>query len=199
MICTGRRQKPATTPWTLLQWGPLLLPTSIFAEGTTGNWYTSETGVRVHRVDAFDTALAGKQIYDLKTGDVISPDEAFNRAPNKDGHRIAHWLKWMVGGRAACDLLRLRVAQERGIGQCQNFQINSDADMTPGLNWVAASLGGRSSSPRPSPAGRGRIGRATRHNNLKRVVCPLIRLRKPTARQALTLSPRVGEGDSKLA
>ena len=113
-----------------------------FEPRAEGNWYMSESQVRVHRADAFDTALAGKQIYDLKTGAVISPDEAFNRAPNKDGHRIAHWLKWMVGGRAACDLLRLRVAQERGIGQCQNFQINSDADMTPGLNWLHGALRG---------------------------------------------------------
>jgi hypothetical protein len=30
-----------------------------------GNWYTSEANIRVHRADAFDTALAGKKIYDL--------------------------------------------------------------------------------------------------------------------------------------
>jgi hypothetical protein len=119
-----------------------------FAARAEGNWYTSESNVRVHRADAFDTALAGKKIYDLKTGAEISPAEAFSRAPNKDGHRIAHWLTWMLGGTAACDLLRLRTAQERGAEpralasghngpQCQNFQINSDLDMTAALNWVA--------------------------------------------------------------
>jgi hypothetical protein len=118
-----------------------------FEPNAAGNWYTSESKIRVHRADAFDTALAGKKIFDLKSGDEISPAEAFNRAPNKDGHRIAHWLTWMLGGSAACDLLRLRTAQERGAAgssggpSCQNFHINSDADMVPALNWLAQSFG----------------------------------------------------------
>jgi len=112
-----------------------------FEPRAEGNWYTSESHIRVHRADAFDTALAGKKIYDLKTGAEISPAEAFNRAPNKDGHRIAHWLTWMLGGSAACDLLRLRTAQERGINQSQNFHINSDADMVPALNWLVGNIG----------------------------------------------------------
>ena len=112
-----------------------------FYPNPEGNWYTSESNVRVHRADAFDTDMAGKKIYDLKTGAEITPAEAFKRAPNKDGHRIAHWLTWMLGGSAACDLLRLRTAQERGINKCQNFQINSDADMTPALNWLSTNIG----------------------------------------------------------
>jgi hypothetical protein len=123
-----------------------------FKPDAAGNWYSSESGIRVHRADAFDTALAGKKIFDLKSGQEISPQEAFQRAPNKDGHRIAHWLKWMLGGSAACDLLRLRTAQERGVGQCQNFQINSDADLTPALNWLSQNVGGRSNHS-PSPGG----------------------------------------------
>ncbi|HXB59801.1 MAG TPA: hypothetical protein VNU95_09560 [Candidatus Acidoferrales bacterium] len=122
-----------------------------FAPASAGNWYTSESGIRVHRADAFDTALAGKKIFDLKSGAEITPAEAFQRAPNKDGHRIAHWLTWMLGGSAACDLLRLRTAQERGIGQCQNFQINSDADMTPALNWLSQNVGGKGFSAPPPP------------------------------------------------
>lgn len=59
----------------------------------------------------------------------------------------------MLGGSAACDLLRLRTAQERGIKQCQNFQINSDADMTPALNWLFKNLGGVASGLRPDAAG----------------------------------------------
>ncbi len=75
-----------------------------FQPRAEGNWYTSRSGIRVHRADAFDTALAGKKIFDLKTGAEISPQEAYHRAPNKDGHRIAHWLTWMLGGSAACKL-----------------------------------------------------------------------------------------------
>ncbi len=120
-----------------------------FEPNAQGNWYTSEANIRVHHADAFDTALAGKKIFDLKSGDEISPAEAFNRAPNKDGHRIAHWLTWMLGGSAACDLLRLRTAQERGASQCQNFQINSDADMIPALNWLSVAAS-RQSAANPS-------------------------------------------------
>ncbi len=121
-----------------------------FEPNAAGNWYTSESKIRVHRADAFDTALAGKKIYDLNTGAEISPAEAFNRAPNKDGHRIAHWLTWMLGGSAACDLLRLRTAQERGVGQCQNFQLNSDADFVPALNWLSQNIGGSAALRRAS-------------------------------------------------
>jgi len=117
-----------------------------FMPQAEGNWYTSESGVRVHRADAFDTALAGKKIFDLKTGAEISPQEAFNRAPNKEGHRIAHWLAWMLGGSAACDLLKLRTAQERCGSHCQNFQITSDADMVTALNWLYENVGGKDGS-----------------------------------------------------
>jgi hypothetical protein len=123
-----------------------------FEPNPAGNWYTSESDIRVHRADAFDTALAGKKIFDLKTGSEISPAEAFNRAPNKDGHRIAHWLTWMLGGSAACDSLRLRTAQERGAGQCQNFQINSDADLVKSLNWLSQSIGGNATLRRQPSA-----------------------------------------------
>lgn len=114
-----------------------------FIPNAAGNWYESEAGIRVHRADAFDTHLAGKKIYDLKTSAEITPAEAFSKAPNKDGHRIAHWLWWMIGGAAACDLLRLKVAQERGAGNsqtgpvCQNFQIDKDSDMVAAINWLA--------------------------------------------------------------
>jgi hypothetical protein len=109
-----------------------------FKPNPAGNWYESEAGIRVHRADAFDTHLAGKKIFDLRSGAEITPDEAFRKAPNKDGHRIAHWLWWMLGGSAACDLLRLKVAQERGAAEgCRNFLIDDEADMVAALNWLA--------------------------------------------------------------
>ena len=112
-----------------------------FIPNANGNWYESEAGFRVHRADAFDTHLAGKKIYDLKNGAEITPAEAFQRAPNKDGHKIAHWLWWMLGGSAACDLMRLKTAQERGLEKgCQNFLIDTDADFRAACNWLAAHL-----------------------------------------------------------
>jgi len=111
-----------------------------FTPSENGNWYESEAGVRVHRADAFDTFAAGKKIYDLRTSEPITPEEAFRVAPNKDGHRIAHWLWWTLGGAAACDLLRLRTAQERGLGKCQAFQIESEADMGAACAWLEKNL-----------------------------------------------------------
>lgn len=107
-----------------------------FPPNPKGNWYESEAGIRVHRADAFDTNLAGKKIYDLKNGAEITPEEAFRRAPNKDGHRIAHWLWWTLGGAAACDLQRLKTAQERGVGHCATFIIDNDGDFAAGLTWL---------------------------------------------------------------
>lgn len=111
-------------------------PGTEFKPNAAGNWYESETGIRVHRADAFDTNLAGKKIYDLKTGAEISPEEAFRKAPNKDGHKIAHFLAWMIGGAAACDALKLRTAQERGGENCKNFQIDTHKDYLDALNWI---------------------------------------------------------------
>lgn len=123
-------------------------PGGLFIPHAAGNWYESESGIRVHRADAFDTHLAGKKIYDLKTSQEITPEEAYQRAPNKDGHKIAHYLVWTIGGAAACDMLRLKSAQERGgtPGEgtgptdgacCQNFQIDSDLDMVKAVKWLA--------------------------------------------------------------
>jgi hypothetical protein len=111
-----------------------------FEPNPAGNWYVSESGVHVHRVDAFDSHLAGKKIFDLDAGEELTPEEAFRRAPNKDGHRIAHWLWWTTGGVAACDLLALKAAQERGAGQCATFQIANDFEFAQALAWLREHL-----------------------------------------------------------
>lgn len=108
-----------------------------FKPNAAGNWYESESGLRVHRADAFDTHLAGKKIFDLKTSAEITPEEAFRRAPNKDGHRIAHWLWWTLGGAAACDLQRLKTAQERGLNTCRCVVVDSDRDFLQAMTWLA--------------------------------------------------------------
>jgi hypothetical protein len=111
-----------------------------FAPHPRGNWYESESGISVHRADAFDTQLAGKKVFDIRSGAEITPAEALERAPSREGHRIAHLLAWLAGGSAACDLLRLRVAQERGVGKCAFFEIDSDAAFESALKWLAEHL-----------------------------------------------------------
>jgi hypothetical protein len=111
-----------------------------FPPSAKGNWYESELGVQVHRADAYDTFAAGKKIYDLRSGKPITPDEAFAKALNKDGHRINHFLRWMIGGAAACDLLRLKTAMERGIGNCTCQLIDSEADFHAAMHWLEAHI-----------------------------------------------------------
>ena len=108
-----------------------------FKANPRGNWYESEAGIPVLRADAFDTFAAGKKIFDLKTGQEISPAESFAHAINKDGWRINHGLQWLVGGTAACNLLYLKTAQERGIWKCDCFIVDSDEDFDRGIAWLA--------------------------------------------------------------
>jgi hypothetical protein len=115
----------------------------VFQANPSGNWYESEAGVPVLRADAYDTHAAGKKIFDVRTGDEIAPAESFRRAINKDGWRINHGLQWLLGGSAACDLLRLKVAQERGIGCCQCALIDSDADFDQAMTWLERTLANR--------------------------------------------------------
>lgn len=120
----------------------LLAPPSglTFPPNAAGNWYESELGVPVHRADAHDTHLAGKRIYDVRTGKEITPEDAFRRAINKDGYRVNHLLQWLAGGTAACDMMRLKIAQERGVGRCCTFVIDSDADFDAAMTWLSEQL-----------------------------------------------------------
>jgi hypothetical protein len=112
-------------------------PASIeFEPRAEGNWYESEAGVPVHRADARDTHLAGKRIYDVRTGREVTPEDAFRRAINKDGYRVNHLLQWRAGGTAACDLLRLKVAQERGTGRCAIWHVETEGDLDEALAWL---------------------------------------------------------------
>lgn len=116
-------------------------PGAIFRPNPRGNWYVSDAGIDVHRVDCHDSFAAGKKIYDLKTGAPITPEEAFKKALNKDGFRIAHLLHWTMGGAAACDLLRLATSQERGaVEHCKCFVIDGDADFDGAMDWLAAHI-----------------------------------------------------------
>lgn len=108
-----------------------------FTPNAKGNLYESEMGIPVLRADAFDTYMAGKKIFDLKSGKEITPSDSFARAINKDGWRLNHGLQWLIGGTAACNLLFLKTAQERGIGQCECFQIDSDLDFDTAMTWLA--------------------------------------------------------------
>lgn len=101
-----------------------------------GNVYESGFGLTILRIDANDAYADGVPLYDLKTGEPLDPAEHRRRAPNKDAEDRNYFLRFIVGGAAACDRLRLTVAQERGIGQCRAQFIEDDADFSDFLGWL---------------------------------------------------------------
>lgn len=102
-----------------------------------GHSYRTEAGVFVRMVTVWDAASDGVLLYDDDTGAPITPEESRRRESNKDAWDRNYGVKFVMGGSAACDLMRLRTAQERGTGQCQNFLIENDADLVAALCWIA--------------------------------------------------------------
>ena len=107
-----------------------------FPISADGNLYTSEFGIPVLRIDANDAFADGVPLYDLKTGEALDPQEHRRRAPNKDAEDRNYFLRFIVGGAAACDLLRLTVAQERGVGECHAVFVEDDAEFGDALAWL---------------------------------------------------------------
>lgn len=94
-----------------------------------GNWYTSEVGELVHRVDIFDSHAAGQKIYDRRTGQEMTPEEHFKRAEDKDAWRRNYKVEHVLGGTAACGLVELHNAQSKGEERgCRFVQVDCDAD-----------------------------------------------------------------------
>ncbi|MDE2101208.1 MAG: hypothetical protein KGL39_28440, partial [Patescibacteria group bacterium] len=109
-----------------------------------GNVYTSELGVFIRRVTAWDAYADGIPLYDDDSGEPITPDQSRQRDHDKDGWDRNYGVKFVIGGTAACSLALLEVAQHRGRpgGEmpCEFFQIENDADMTRALQWLVQNL-----------------------------------------------------------
>jgi len=105
-----------------------------------GHTYRTESGVFVRMVTAWDADADGVKLYDDDTGAEITPAESRRRESNKDAWDRNYGVKFVLGGSAACDLLRLQTAQERGIGNCANFLVETHADFLAALQWIAAHL-----------------------------------------------------------
>jgi len=133
-----------------------------FPTDPNGNWYTSQAGVDVHRVDIHDAYAAGVKLYDLRTGKSLTPDEHFAQADDKDAWRRNYKVEHVLGGTAACGLIQLDTAQRRGAGSCACINCDSDADFdrtiefllshihptnTVGLGWDLATTEKESSNP----------------------------------------------------
>lgn len=112
-----------------------------FTVNPEGNWYTSESGELVHRVDIYDSWGAGQKIYDRRTGEELTPGQHFARAEDKDGWRRNYAVQHILGGTSAVGTLTLETAQRRGVANCAFFQIECDLEMEQAVAWIRQNLG----------------------------------------------------------
>ena len=112
-----------------------------FPPSAAGNWYRSELGVTVLRVDAYDAWLDGVPVYDMDEGKPLSPEEHRRRALDKEAWDRNYGVKFVLGGTAAVGLLQLDTAMRRGIGQCACIIVEDDMDFERGLVFLREHLG----------------------------------------------------------
>lgn len=108
-----------------------------------GNWYRSELGVWVLRVDAWDAAADGVPLYDDDTGAPVTPDESRLAASDKDSWDRNYGVKFVLGGSAAVGLLQLDAAQRRGClpeSRCGCFLIDREPAFADALAFLRAHL-----------------------------------------------------------
>lgn len=111
------RYRLATTPPPAddhYSWEIIVPPQEEFPVRPEGNWYESQAGIRVHRLDVYDAYAAGIPMYHPKTREKISPEESRRLAFDKTAWDRNYALRFIRGGVAACSLSHLFLAMERG-------------------------------------------------------------------------------------
>lgn len=89
----------------------LLQPThDDFTPNARGNYYVSQGGVLVHRVDALDAELAGMPFLDEDTGEPCSVWDALAKSFDQQAFRRNFLCAFIAGGSAAVSLAALNAA-----------------------------------------------------------------------------------------
>lgn len=101
-------------------------PGTEFPHNPKGNWYKSEYGIMVHRVDAWDADLAGVPLHHPDTGKPCTPEEHRACFPDKAAWDRNYALMFLAGGTAAISLTAISNAMARGIGQCRGINITEE-------------------------------------------------------------------------
>lgn len=91
---------------------------TVFTPNAQGNFYKSNYGLTIHRVDAWDAAAAGVLMHHPDTGEKLSPDQHRAMAFDKTAWDRNYGLKFLAGGTAAVPLSSIARAMELGRGQC---------------------------------------------------------------------------------
>ena len=98
-------------------------PEEEFEINPKGNFYTSQAGLLVHRVDAWDGCAAGVPLFDTKTREELTPEEHRAVAIDKTAWDRNYGLKFIRGGTSALSLTALNYAQAAGLDQGLGIQI----------------------------------------------------------------------------
>lgn len=94
---------------------------SEFKTSPRGNYYTTDAGITVHRVDAADGYAAGVPLYDLKSRKALSPDEHRALAVDRQAWDRNYGLAFLEGGVTA--LSRMALLHAQGFGADQGLAI----------------------------------------------------------------------------
>ncbi len=89
-------------------------PGKVFLPAATGNWYTNESGLPVHRVSADDAERAGIHLFHPSTRQPITPAEHRAKALDKTAWDRNYGLIFTQGGTSAVNLIPLNQAQSLG-------------------------------------------------------------------------------------
>lgn len=95
-------------------WELIVPPQDEFPLNPRGNWYVSQAGIHVHRVDAYDAFAGGFPMYDRVTRRPVSPDEHRTSAFDKVAWDRNYALRFVSGGTAAVSLQAIHLAMTRG-------------------------------------------------------------------------------------
>lgn len=116
-----------------------------FKVNPRGNWYRTDQGIHVLRVDAFDAFADGVPVYDLETREPLAPEEHRRRHHDKEAWDRNYGVQFLVGGSAACGLVFLNNAQSRGAThgtyECLFVQVESDDDLNRALEFLGNKIG----------------------------------------------------------
>ena len=94
-----------------------------FPVNPRGNFYESQSGITVLRVDAWDAHAAGVPLYDSKTRKPVTPEDHRAKAIDKIAWDRNYACKFLKGGTAAISLTDLTHACAQGRGECMGVDV----------------------------------------------------------------------------
>lgn len=94
-----------------------------FKPDPKGNFYESQEGILVLRVDAWDADAAGVPLYDSRTREPVTPEQHRAKAIDKIAWDRNYGCRFIKGGTAAISITDLDHAVAQGAGGCLGVKI----------------------------------------------------------------------------